>query len=489
MNRKVSKRRQIVMRSFIYALMTISVLTIVTVLILIILGYSFNRQDGRLEQGGLLQFSSTPSGATVTIDGLPTGSRTPSKANVEARSHHVQMDLAGYRSWKKSITVEPGGIGWLSYARFVPTDIKTENMRTFPKLAGSIASIDRKWIMAQEDAAANAFTLINIESDTPKFTEVVIPSTVVTAPTNDTPQSFTLVAWSRNSDRLLVKHTYDTDKTEWIVLDRQNLDRSINVTTTYGLAISDVQFGEPNGSNAYILSTDGVVRKADFGNRTLSGVLVENVSEYSVYDKNTVLYVTRPDGKDMNQRHAGYREDGMSAPQTVFSYPAETENIHLAFGSYYGKRYVAVTHGTILQVFVGSLPRGTTKADLDQLERTTLPNAPTRLTIGENGRLVVAEMGDGYTTYDIELDKTDTTTFNKPATVARPLQWLDSYVIANDRGSMLRFYEFDGGNQQDVMPVIEGQAMSLTGNEKFLYGFTAEDDVTALTRARMTVNR
>lgn len=470
------------MRSLVYGLMTLSVLTIVSVLMLIILGYSFNRQDGRLEQGGLLQFASTPSGATVTLDGMQTSSRTPSKASVEAKNHHVQMDLRGYRSWQKNITVQAGGIGWLSYARFVPTDVKVETMRTFPKLAASLASVDRKWIVIQEDAAVNSFVLANIESDTPKYASIAIPESILTqAPT----QSFTISAWSRNDDRLLVKRTYDGDKVEWISVNRQNPSESVNLTSSFGIAAVDMQFGERNGSDVFVLTDEGLVRRLDVGSKTLSEPLAENVSEYSVYDQNTLVYVTKPDGKEMNQRHVGYRTDDMDVAQTIFSYPAQTQNIHAALGEYYGKKYVAVTHDMVMKVFVGTLPRDETKASLRELTSSTLAVAPARLTIGENGRLAVAELPDGYVTFDIELEKTDVTAFSKPATVVRPLQWIDSYIVANDRGGIARFYEFDGANQQDVMSVVEGQAISLTGNEKFLYGLSATSDGFALTRARM----
>ncbi|MBI3889669.1 PEGA domain-containing protein [Candidatus Saccharibacteria bacterium] len=282
MQRQSSKRRQIVMRSLVYGLMTLSVLTIVSVLMLIILGYSFNRQDGRLEQGGLLQFASTPSGATVTLDGMPTSSRTPSKASVEAKNHHVQMDLRGYRSWQKNITVQAGGIGWLSYARFVPTDVKVETMRTFPKLAASLASVDRKWIVIQEDVAVNAFVLANIESDTPKYANLSIPESILTQAST---QSFTISAWSRNDDRLLVKRTYDGTKVEWISVNRQNPNESVNLTSSFGVAAVDMQFGERNGSDVFVLTDEGIVRRLDVGNKTLSEPLAENVAEYSIYDR------------------------------------------------------------------------------------------------------------------------------------------------------------------------------------------------------------
>ena len=485
MQRRTSKRRQIIMRSLVYGLMTLSVLSIVTVLMLIILGYSFNRQDGRLEQGGLLQYASTPSGATVTLDGIQTGSRTPSKSNVDAKSHHVQMDLKGYRSWQKNITVQAGGIGWLSYARLVPTEIKTETVRTFPKLAASVASSDRKWILIQEDGAVPSFVAANIESDTPKYATVTLPEAILTPATS---QSFSIEAWSDNSDRFLVKRTYDTDKTEWISVNRQNPNESINLTTSFGVNATSVKYGERNGSDAYVLTDDAIVRRLDTGNRTLSEPLAENVESFSVYDVNTLLYSTKPDGKENDQRHVGYRTDDMDVPQTIFSYPAASQGVHVALGEYYGKNYVAVTHDTTMSVYVGTLPRGETKANLKSLESTTLPEVSQRLTIGKNGRLAVAETVNAFTTYDIELDKKDTTTFTRPATSLRPLEWIDSYIVASDRAGMVRFYDFDGANQQDIMPVIEGQALSLTGNEKFMYGFNVAENGTAFTRGRMTIS-
>ncbi len=472
------------MRSLVYGLMTVSVLAIVTVLILIILGYSFNRQDGRLEQGGLLQFASTPSGAAVTVDGIQTSSRTPSKVNIEAKSHHVQMTLAGYRPWQKTIAVQAGGNGWLSYTRLVPMDIKTETMRTFSSLAASKESNDRKWILAQETVLSSAFTLINIESDAPRFSTISIPESVVTKAST---QSFTIYSWSDNSDRFLVKHTFDDGKIEWISVDRQNPTESINITTMFGIAAQTLVYGERNGSSLYALTDDGVVRKLDTGNQSLSGPLVENVAEFSIYGTDTVVFVSKPDSGNEQSIYAGYRAQNMSTPQTIYTYPEGSTGVHIALGEYYGKRYVTSTHNTTLSVHVGTLPRDDTDAKLDLVESVVLPEAAKRLTLGKNGRLAVAEMTNAYTTYDIELDKHDTTTFTRPATIDRPLQWIDSYIITSDRANTIRFYEFDGANQQDIMPAIEGQAISLTGNEKYLYGFTATEDGSALTRARMIV--
>lgn len=482
-----SKRRQLLARAFVYSFMTISVITIVVILMLVILGYSFNRQDGRLEQGGLLQFNSIPSGARVTIDDVMQGSLTPSKASVEAKSHSVSMTRAEYRPWQKTIDVTAGGIGWLSYARLMPNTISTDPLRVFPQVTAAVASPERKWIAIQEDATSPAITLVNIESATPKYTTMTIPSSLITPAQTNTPQSFSIDSWSDNENYLLVKRTYDTDKTEWIVIDRANPDQSVNITTTFAIAASKIIFGERGGRDLYA-QTDTIVRRINIDNQTLSGALASNVAEFSVYDQSTVLYTTLPNPTDNNQRTVGYIEQGMNQAETIRSYPAETTNLHIAFGRYFDKRYVAITHGTSLDLLSGTLPRGTTESSLRSEMSHTLASDNVRLTLSRNSRFVVAQDANGYTTYDIELKKTDTTVFKAPATIDKPLQWLDDYSIWSGRGDVLRFYDFDGANQHDIMPVVEGLDVTLSGDNKYVYGLTRTDDGIAFQRGRLILN-
>jgi hypothetical protein len=52
-------------------------------------------------------FSSTPSGAEVTVDGQYVGS-TPSALNLSIGNHAVQVSLPGFVLWKRELTVSPG---------------------------------------------------------------------------------------------------------------------------------------------------------------------------------------------------------------------------------------------------------------------------------------------------------------------------------------------------------------------------------------------
>lgn len=52
-------------------------------------------------------FSSTPSGAEITIDGKYVGS-TPSEIEVSTGTHVVEFSLPGFTQWKRELTVLPG---------------------------------------------------------------------------------------------------------------------------------------------------------------------------------------------------------------------------------------------------------------------------------------------------------------------------------------------------------------------------------------------
>lgn len=482
-----SKKRQLIVRSLVYGLMTLSVVAIVTILMLIILGYSFNRQDGRLQQGGLLQFSSYPSGATVTVDEITQNSRTPSKANVDAKNHHVQMSRQGYRPWQKSITVDAGTIRWLSYTRLIPTDLTVTPVQEYPSLDSALVSPFRQWIAIQESAAQPVLTIADIRSDELKQEKITLPETTYTAPSTDAPRSFVIESWAQDERHILIKHIYDTDKVEWLIVDRTDVSKTINVTTTFAINPTKILFGTNNGRNLYV-KTDDIVRKVNLDDKTLSRPYVSNVEDFWIYNSTTVLYSTGVD-TTANTRHVGYISDDMDEAEVIRSYPAETENLKIALGEYYNRRFVAIAHGTTVDVLQGTLPRGSTESNLKTVSTQTLTSPTEWLTISRNGRFVVAQQADGYTTYDIELKKSDSTIFTRPAaTPVRQMQWLDDYMIWSDRGDTLRFYEFDGANQQDIMPITEGYSVTLSSNNRYVYGFVKTETGASLQRARLILN-
>jgi len=486
MPRHTSKRKERIKRAIIYGLMCLSIAAIVTALILIVLGYSFNQKDNRIEQGGLLQFASVPSGATVTLDETELGSRTPSKVTTDANTHSVKMTLKGYRAWQKTIDLKPGMIGWLSYARLVPTDIKAESLRGFPSLAGMVASRDKKWIALLEDATKPTIVVADIDSDKVEYKPLTIPETAITKPAlADKPQTFALENWSYNGQYLLVKHSFDEGKVEWLVVDRGDAAQTKNVTSLLGVNASKLVFGSENGRILYA-RVDDVVRRVNLDDLTLSRPLVEHIDDFGVYKSTTLLYTTKPD--DQKQRTVGYLADDMDKATALGAFADDGQRIHIAMGEYFGKRYVATAHGAKLVVTTGTLPRGESRGDMKPVTTITLPVTTERLLISTSGRFVIAEGSDSYTVHDLELVKTDTTQLRGTPTVPHSLKWLDSFMAWSDRGGMLRLYEFDGANQQDIAPVAEGYDVTLSQNEKHLYSVGKDANGFVLQRVRMVLN-
>ena len=480
-----SQKRQLIVRFLVYGLMTTSVVVIVSILMLVILGYSFNRTDGRIEQGGLLQFATTPSGARVTLDEAALPARTPTKSSVSASSHAVKMELADYRAWHKTANVRAGSIVWLSYARLIPNEVKTESLRDFPTLTGALASSDRKWMLLQTEAGSSSMLLANLQNKAVEYTTLTLPNDILTAAASEAPSTISLETWSGDNRFALLKRTYDTSKVEWLILDRADPTKSVNVTTSFGVNASKVIFGDNNGRTLFI-RTDDIVRKVNLDDQTLSRPLVTNVDDFSVFKDETVVYSTKLDATE--KRHVGYVREDMKAPQTIETYDNDGLQLRMAFGEYYGVRYVAIVHGTSLDIVKGTLPHDADKGELTVVSKQTVPGDVQKLGITRNGRFVVAQSPDSHLVYDIELRRADETKFTKPATAARELHWLDDYVLWSDRGDMLRFLEFDGANQQDIMPVAEGFSVTLSSDNKYVYGIVRTDKGFALSRGTLILN-
>ncbi len=486
MNRNPSKRKQLVRRTLVYMLMSLSVLTIVAILMLIVLGYSFNQKDNRIEQGGLLQFASEPGGASVTLDGITLGSRTSSKVTAEAGSHTVTMKLDGYRPWHKTINLKPGMVGWLSYTRFIPTDIKAEKLRTTSTLSAALASPDDKWMALADDASKPSIVIANLENDTVKYKTLDLPETLITQPQAGKAQAFVLDSWSKNGQRLLIKHIYDDTKLEWLAIDREDVSRSQNITVELAVSADKAVFASENGKSMYIKVND-IVRKVDLDGKTLSRPLVGNVDDFSVYHFSTLLYATKAD-PTTKLRSAGYMNDGMDSGQTLAVYPDDNLPLKLTMSEYFGERYLALAHGQEVVIFQGSLPRGNDKGDLKIVTKFSMNTPVQWLQASTNGRFIVAQSGGTFTTRDLELSKTDTTTQKGTiSSTVREQQWLDPFMTWSDNDNMLRLYEFDGANQQDIVPVAQGYDVTYSPNEKYLYSIGHDIDGYSLQRVKLVI--
>ncbi len=459
----------------IYAAMTTTVLVVVSILILIMLGYRFDRTAGTLEQGGLVQLNSIPSGASLTINAARLSATTGTKTTLAPGQHAITMSRDNYRTWQKTVEVKSGTILWLNYTRLIPTELPVEDVASLPAVTSSMPSPNRERYAMTAQKTSPTVRIANIDADTPEITTLELPEASYTPAKDAASETFRLHAWDPSSRYLLLEHLYDGER-EWIVVDTDNISNTRNITTVFDIAMTKPQFSQSDDYVLYALIS-GDIRRVDIEAATISAPLVRNVAEFSFFDSSTLLYVTNVNDSTKS-RSVGYRSEGASEPRAIRTYSDDgSVPLHVTAGKYYNQTYVGIAHDTTVDVLSGSLPSSDSDDPLTLTAIATLstPEPIDFLSNKTDGRFFVAQHENNFSVYDLELLKATTTTIRGEGSLGSELRWLDGYTVWSGLGGTLRFYEFDGANQNEIMPIANNQRPALSPNSRYLYAPTVDD--------------
>ncbi len=480
MKHYVSQKRQPLKRTLIYSFMTIVVVMIVTIMSLLVLGFSYDERRGSIAQGGLLQFASVPTGAKVTLDGRQLGSNTNTKATVSANDHSIEYNLERYRPWTKDITITAGQVGWVNYARLVPNNLNVNTVDTLANVHDTLVSPSRSYIAVQPTANSKTFQFVDIRTEEVKKVPVELNPALFTG-YDANQSSITMTSWSKNENAVLLRHDKGTTS-EWLLLDRDTPASSKNLNREFEMTINNAYFAGNSDQLMFVRADDKVMR-ASTSSGQVSDPLAVGVASYSVVNSDTISYVTVP--SEIGIRTVGYSRLGFDEQQMLRAYIDTTGPILAAQSSYFNRSYVAIIHEGTLTVDTGVFPDGSTSAEFSRLILQDVGNDVTDLSFSRNGRFVLLEYPDKFAVYDIELDKYDETAWAYESDTTGTANWLDDYIFWSDRGGTLRMYDFDGANQQDLMNVTEGFSAALSGGGKYIYGFLQTDAGYELRRVQM----
>lgn len=464
-----SKRARLAIRFFTYGVMTLATILLTALAVFYAMGWRFNQNDLSFEQGGLLQFISTPRGAQVVIDDKLQSFTTPGRINFGAGTHTAKMQLEGYHTWQKSFSLSPGELLWLNYVRLIPQNIATTKMAGFDSVVAAMASPDRKWMLVQEKIDQPAFKLVDFsDPKKPVVTDLAIPESQLTKKDEKYGQ-FTIKEWDLNSRYVLIEHANNGSR-EVLRVDRQKAADAKNISRLFSLAIAEAHFAGGN-ANLLFANTDGVLRSLDVGANTASAALISGVEQFSVYGNDTIAFVAARDGDSAatKQRVAGIYTQGKETIARTFAADAK---VTIAYSEYTRHAYLAIHTGNG-EVKVLRDPTATTK-DNAEVASFTVSNEAKWLKFSSSGRMLVAGNGNEIANYDLELDELSARTISGPA-LAHPPQWLDDYYLWTDAGDKLRLFEFDGTNDHEITAVAPGIVASLSQDGSYLYSFKKTD--------------
>ena len=485
MHRKTSKFRKRAELSLIYSLMALAVVGVVAVLIMVMQGYRFNRYDGKIEQGGLLKYDSQPDGGTVYIDDLRLANQTPNKITTSAGAHTVKMTKPGYIDWKKDVTIKAGGILWLNYTRFIPEKRTTTPVISLTDLSGALISRDKKRAVVKESAQTPEVSLITLESDSPVKTVMQFAEGDYTKAADPASVSFSLKEWDRDGRHVLMRHVYD-EKAEWLVFDTRDKRIVNNLSTLSSLDIHDASFSYGNNRVVYVVTGANELRRIDLGNGGVSEALLTHVETFTQYDRSTIVYTSLLDPVS-KQRSVGYLTNGAKKPRVLRSYADDGQPVlRLDLGRYYNENYAVIAYGETVDIMKGDLPSSDndTPSAMTRIATLTVPGGATYVGFSpDENRHIYAHNAQKIVTYDLELEKSSTTSF-VAAHDAR-IRWVDRYHFATTVGGQLMLYEFDGQNATAISDQVLAYQADFSSNNKYMYLFTTLDGKPVLGRVQL----
>lgn len=466
-----SKRERRIRFFLTYTIVPVIIVSVATALVFMIQGYRFDTSDQRVFQAGLVQFGSEPGGASISFDGEYLASKTRARLNVSSGVHTIGMTLDGYVPWQKTVTVRPGEVLWLTYPRLVPEEVKTEPLYSYESVTGTLTHREDRLYAVQSSSDVPRLDVIKADNGDAERRLVSLPSSLYS---DFESGKWEAAAWSESSRYILLR--FDVAKqTRWFVLDREDSERSFDLTRESGLGdISRVEFDARDDRWLYLLQ-DGTLRRFDRENLSLSRPIAGDIVTMNQSEEGVVSFVSRSDGLS----RAGYVTAGAQsakfAPITGVTNPRA-----VAVTEFDRRQYIATLSASKLTIATTSLHASDSDSDLE-LNKTfsvSLPKTTSSLSVSPGGRFIAARDGRTVHVYDLELGEMSPVSLSSKST---PLRWLSPFHIYGVVDGELVMQEFDGTNATPVAPAVSARAL-FTSDGRYIYTIAKDENATRVVR-------
>lgn len=501
------KKRQMIRVIIAEVGMVLSVIAIVIVSTLAAMGFMIS-SNGSIEQSGLMQLHSQPTGASVTIDGSTIFSRTNVSRTLSGGEHSIKLTREGYDSWQKTVKVYPGVLIRLYYPRLFLQNRTSEavrNLVTNDNLEFYSPSSNRNYILYAEKGSPD-WQLLDIRGDEVKITPLDLSGILPGMLEEETPKTMdgnskiesheykfhgTIeeIKWSEDEEHALVKVTYD-GKTEWILLHLKNLAQSLNITKTFGLGDTVLAMIDSSASQLFMLEKNQL-RRINTSDGVMSRVLLDNVVDFASYDHN-VVYVT--ENPVTHRRQIGVYRDNEKGGTIIAEVP-EGKKVQIALSYYYDEDYIVYLLDNQIKVLHGRIPAyeedGADISNLKPLiEDKVFSEIPEKLAVSPEGEYLLAQKLDKLMVIDLEMG--DIYEYNVPSS---KVKWFDASMLYTVSDQQIIVWDFDGTNQRNLtdgmrtmnnkeLKVLDGP-VTVTTNNRWMYYLVKGDKFTVLTREKI----
>lgn len=435
---------------FGYGLLSILVGLATYVLVATAVGYEIFNVSGEAVQNGLVFVASEPVPADISVNGRSEGDRTEKRMALPAGEYTITLNEPGYTSWSKKIAVEGGKVRFLPYPRLYPTDLKTEKVQDLPASTGfTTQSIDQRWVVVQQNSALPAIEIFDITKNPVTSVSVVFPSTIL-GNVEGNYGTFEPLEWSNDNRHFLLVQRLPDGKQNFLLIDRENIDASVNLSTLFGVEPISVSLFDKKADRFYMyFGTGGLLRVADLNARTIGEPILDQVLTYTSNGSDLVLYSTTRDatsGKVAVKALTGGRSYDIG--ELAFD---STNRYFLSLSQFDGNWYYAIGSGQSDRVLVYKNPLNFARDEKKPALLVALrAGVPTSLNASPKYRFIISVSGQSLAVYDTEEDRVYRFDLSFPIDSGAKVTWVDEFHLQTVSNGEVHVFEFDGQNDRNL---------------------------------------
>ena len=448
--------------------MVLAVIISVAVLALIVSGYWIG-SGFKVERQGMLQISSMPTGADVSIDGDSSWlQRTNTSKVLPSGEHNIVLTKEGYDSWSKTINIQEGLLYRLHYPRLFLKDRTPKKLASFDGATATFISPDSSALLIANKTTKWELLNLREESLSSKTIDISKVFSTVSLADNAKEGLFTGkivdANWDLDASHLLFEVKTAEDELEWVLLDIKNPDRSFNLTKEFGGEFSAIQILD-NSSNNLMAIQNHSLKKIDVPGRSISTVLAKNIISFDHYH-NEIIFTAKTESNESDVSEDSEESD---QPYYVGHFKLSDDNVKELFftasaakatiSQFYDQKYCTVLEGSEVRVY--------TFDDLKEYAKYSLSFEPEQIKVGHDGEFIIMNSGSQIASLDMEANAV-----REWQTAGKTFSWFDFDMIYSVKDGELFVYDFDGLNDRSLATNVSDHFSVGVTDNKWLYYFS-----------------
>lgn len=477
MTQEKTRTKELARRTFVYTLMVVTMISGLIFLMFNMLGYTFNSNTSQLQQTGLVQYTSYPSGAMVSVDGMELR-RTQAKHAVLPGIHTFSMKLDDYEPWQKTLEIKSNTVTNIDYVRMIPIKRTVSAVKTFDNIQAAYLSPAGNFVagIGQKDKTPVATFGDIRDTNNEKFKEYALSTEVLAGYAwSADGHSFMVSEWDKDARYLLVKHIYrgedGAQDVQWLRLDRENPEKIVDITAITGFDIKQAHFVGTSGNELYVLQESGELRHVNVDGSAISSPIITGVESFKLYGTDRLAYVAADSSK--GKKIAGIWKKDWKKPFVIRTFTADESPI-IRVSGYFNKDTVVLGAGKRLTIYRGDISDSKeAQAKFLKTDKTLqLDGSIEDISLNNSGRFIVAQIGSSAQSYDLERS---TLSSKFQLGDGQKIKWLDDFhLLAAANSGKTAIQEYDGTNFHELLPADKKIGIVLSSNQRYVYALAAD---------------